>query len=193
MCRVALDMLEDAGYRRRSTTGYYHPERVGRYCRFLDYYWRTEPMIGFGVGSKSVVGNRCWTNVRSMTDYIKRLNNNETVLDFATHMTKRQEMLRIMIRGLKVCEVHKKEHFYDRFGVEMETVFPDEIKSLVEQGLITNDSNKIALTKEGQVYSSNVFEKFYTEDDLREPEEGEVQFGISDLVLRETPQQIAVQ
>ena len=193
MCRVALDMLEDAGYRRRSTTGYYHPERVKRYCRFLDYYWRTEPMIGFGVGSKSVVGNRCWTNVRSMTDYIKRLNNNEAVLDFATHMTKRQEMLRIMIRGLKVCEVHKKEHFFDRFGVEMETVFAEEIKSLVEQGLITNDSNKIALTKEGQVYSSNVFEKFYTEDDLREPEEGEVQFGISDLVLREIPQQIAVQ
>ena len=115
-----------------------------------------------------------------MTDYIKRLNNNETVLDFATHMTKRQEMLRVMIRGLKVCEVHKKEHFSDRFGVEMETVFADEVNSLVEQGLITNDSHKIALTKEGQVYSSNVFEKFYTEDDLREPDEGEVQFGIPD-------------
>ena len=193
MCRIALDMLEDAGYRRWSTTGYYDPERVQRYCRFLDYYWRTEPMIGFGVGSKSVVGNRCWTNIRSITEYIKRINNNETVLDFATHMTKRQEMLRVMIRGLKVCEVHKKEHFYDRFGIEMETIFSDEINSLVKQGLITNDAEKISLTKEGQVYSSNVFEKFYTEDDLREPEEGEVQFGISDLVLRETPQQIAVQ
>jgi oxygen-independent coproporphyrinogen-3 oxidase len=187
MCRVALDLLEEAGYRRWSTTGYYHPERVDHYCRFLDYYWRTEPMIGFGVGSKSVVYNRCWANIRSMSEYIKRVESGEGVLDFATHMTKRQEMLRVMIRGLKVCEVSKK-HFYDRFGVEMETIFSREINELVEGGFITNDSEKISLTREGQVFSSNVFEEFYTEDDLREPEDGEVQFGISDLVLRDSTQ-----
>lgn len=190
MCRVALDLLEEAGYRRHSTTGYYHPERTRTYCRFLDYYWRTEPMIGFGVGSKSVVHNRCWTNVRGMSEYLKRNENDESVLDFATHMTKRQEMLRVMIRGLKVCDVSKKD-FYDRFGVEMETIFSAEINALVEGGFIVNSPDEIYLTREGQVYSSNVFEEFYTEDDLREPEEGEVQFGISDLVLRDNSQPAA--
>ena len=190
MCRAALDIMEAAGYRRWSTTGYYHPERVSRYCRFLDYYWRSWPMIGFGVSSKSVIHSRAYTNIRSMKDYIKRIADGESVLDFATFMSKRQEMLRVMIRGLKVCEVSKAD-FYDRFGVEMEIIFKEEINDLVARGFLVNVADRVYLTREGQVFSSNVYEEFYTEDDLREPEEGEVQFGISDLVLRNSPPEVA--
>ena len=190
MCRVALDIMEAAGYRRWSTTGYYHPERVSRYCNFLDYYWRSWPMIGFGVSAKSVIYSRAYTNIRSMTDYIKRIANEESVLDFATSMSKRQEMLRVMIRGLKVCEVSKVD-FYDRFGVDMETIFANEVNDLVARGFLINEPDRVYLTREGQVFSSNVYEEFYTEDDLREPEEGEVQFGISDLVLRNNSTAVA--
>lgn len=190
MCRMALDIMEAAGYRRWSTTGYYHPERASRYCHFLDYYWRSWPMIGFGVSSKSVIHNRAYTNVRSITDYTKRLAADESVLDFATFMSKRQEMLRVMIRGLKVCEVSKVD-FYDRFGVEMESVFSREVQELVDRGFLINAADHVSLTREGQVFSSNVYEEFYTEDDLRDPEEGEVQFGISDLVLRSSPPLVA--
>jgi oxygen-independent coproporphyrinogen-3 oxidase len=190
MCRAALTIMEDAGYRRWSTTGYYQPETVSRYCRFLDYYWRSWPMLGFGVSSKSVIYDRAYTNIRSMQEYIKRIAKGDSVLDFATHMSKRQEMLRVMIRGLKVCEVSKVD-FYDRFGVEMETIFAKEIADLVERGFVVNDLERVYLTREGQVFSSNVYEEFYTEDDLRAPEEGEVQFGISDLVLRAESAQAA--
>jgi len=190
MCRAALDIMEDAGYRRWSTTGYYHPERSSHYCRFLDYYWRSWPMIGFGVSAKSVIYNRVYTNIRSMKDYLQRIADGESVMDFATNMSKRQEMLRVMIRGLKVCEVSKVD-FYDRFGVEMETIFAKEINDLVARGFLINEGDRVYLTREGQVFSSNVYEEFYTEDDLREPEEGEVQFGISDLVLRSSSTQSA--
>jgi len=190
MCRVALSLMESAGYKRWSTTGYYHHERISRYCRFLDYYWRSWPMIGFGVSSKSVIYNRAYTNIRSMQEYIKRIAADEPVLDFATFMSKRQEMLRVMIRGLKVCEVSKVD-FYDRFGVEMETIFAKEINELVDRGFLINDLDRIYLTREGQVFSSNVYEEFYSEDDLREPEADEIQFGISDLVLRTKSAEIA--
>lgn len=147
-------------------------------------------MIGFGVSAKSVIYSRAYTNIRSMTDYIKRIASEDSVLDFATHMSKRQEMLRVMIRGLKVCEVSKVD-FHDRFGVEMETIFASEINDLVARGFLINEPDRVYLTREGQVFSSNVYEEFYTEDDLREPEEGEVQFGISDLVLRNNSTAVA--
>lgn len=181
MCRVALDMLEEAGYTRGSTTGYYHPEVVPRYCRYLDYYWRTWPLIGFGVGSKTVITPKVYTNIRSMREYITRIEDGQSIMDFATNMTKRQEMLRFMIRGLKMCEVSKPE-FYDRFGVEMMTIFAAEVDDLVEKGLAVDEADSVSITREGQVFSSNVYENFYTEEDLRPPREGEVQFGISELV-----------
>jgi oxygen-independent coproporphyrinogen-3 oxidase len=173
--------LLDAGYKPRSTSGYYHPERSSEYCRFLDYYWRTWPMIGFGVSSKSVVGNRLWTNVKPLNDYMNRIDKGESVMDFATYLDKPGEMRRVMIRGLKMCEVGKPE-FYQRFGVSMETVFGKEIQELVEDGLLENDEERIVLTPKGRTFGPNVYQKFYTEHDTSPVQQGEVQFGISEII-----------
>jgi oxygen-independent coproporphyrinogen III oxidase len=182
MYEYAVDQLEEAGFLARSNSGYYHPDRTSRYCRFLDYYWRTWPMIGFGVSSKSVVHNRLWTNIKPLNDYIQRSENGEPVLDFATFMSKDTEMRRVMIRGLKMCEVFKDD-FIERFGVPMEQVFGAQIKSLIDDGMAVDEPNRLALTKKGRTYGTNVYERFYTDDDLKPPQPGEVQFGISMLVL----------
>ncbi len=177
----AVDELEAVGFRARSNSGYYHPERTKRYCRFLDFYWRTWPMIGFGVSSKSVVHNHLWTNLKPLHEYIERSEKGESVMDFATHMSKDQEMRRVMIRGLKMCEVSKQE-FEERFGIPMEEMFPGELQGLVDDGLLINEPSRVVLTKKGRTYGTNVYERFYTKDDLRPAVSGEVQFGISTLV-----------
>jgi len=182
MCRVAFDVLEDAGYRRFSTSGYFDPRRVDTYSRYLEYYWRTWPLIGFGVSSKTVIGDRLYTNLRPIREYIERVSSGAPPIDFATWLTKEQEMRRVMIRGIKMCEV-LKEDFRARFGVPVDAVFGEEIRALVRRGLIEEDSVSIKLTREGQVFSSNVWESFFTSDDLRPPTEDEVQFGLSELVL----------
>jgi oxygen-independent coproporphyrinogen-3 oxidase len=182
MCRLAFDMLEDAGYVRFSTSGYYDPKRIGTYCRYLEYYWRTWPLIGFGVSSKSVIQDRLYTNVRSIREYIDRVSKGVPLLDFATRLTKDQEMRRVMIRGLKMCEVSKPE-FMKRFGVPMESVFGREIAELRARGLIEDTADHISLTREGQVFSSNAWESFFTQDDVRPPAANEVQFGLSELIL----------
>ena len=182
MCQLAFDMLEQAGYRRYSTSGYYHPGRFDTYCRYLEYYWRTWPLIGFGVSSKSVIYDRLYANIRPIKKYIERVNAGESILDFATRMNRDQEMRRVMIRGLKMCEVSRAD-FRARFGVPMETVFGREIEDLIARDLIAGTEEDIHLTRRGQMFSTNVYETFYTEDDLRKPEEGEVQFGISELVM----------
>jgi oxygen-independent coproporphyrinogen-3 oxidase len=182
MCRLSYDTLEDSGYRRFSTSGYFNPKRHDTYSRYLEYYWRTWPLIGFGVSSKSVIHDRLYTNIRPLKDYIERVNNNQSLLDFATRITKDQEMRRVMIRGLKMCQVSKLD-FLSRFGVAMETVFAAEIDGLVARGLIESTPDQIRLTREGQVFASNAWETFFTNEDFRPAKEGEVQFGLSELVL----------
>jgi oxygen-independent coproporphyrinogen-3 oxidase len=174
---AAAELTQD-GFLPRSTSGYYNPERHPTYCRFLDYYWRTWPMIGFGVSSKSVVENHVWTNVKPLKEYMRRVEANESVLDFGVVMTKPQEMRRVMIRGLKMCTVDKAD-FLARFGVEMEMVFAKQIEQLMAVGLLENLEDQIRLTPKGRVYGPNVYSAFYTEDDVRPVTKGEVQFGIS--------------
>lgn len=181
MYRYAMERLGQAGFVPRSNSGYYHPDRTRRYCRFLDFYWRTWPMLGFGVSSKSLAGSHVWVNVKPLQTYFDRIDRRESVMDFGTMMTKPQEMRRVMIRGLKMCEVSKVE-FVERFGVEMDDVFAAELASLAADGLLVNEADRVSLTPQGRVYGTNVYERFYTDDDLRPPAPGEIQFGISQLV-----------
>lgn len=182
MALTAFTMLEEAGYVTGSTSGYYRPDRCPTYCAFLDYYWRTWPMIGFGVSSKSAIHEFMYTNITDIKDYVARIERGEPVLDFSTYLTKEQEMRRVMIRGLKVGNVSKAD-FRARFGVSMELVYGTTMKRLVADGYLVDGEEDIHLTRKGQLYSNAVWEQFYTEDDLRPPKENEVNFGLSELIL----------
>ncbi|MEV7936385.1 coproporphyrinogen-III oxidase family protein [Kitasatospora sp. NPDC088264] len=182
MYEYAIDALEAAGFARRSSTGYYHPDRCADYSRFLEYYWRTWPMIGFGVSSKSVIHDRLFVNVKPLKKYYEMVGSGQIPLDFATYLTKEQEMRRVMIRGLKMCEVNRPD-FHDRFGVTMEAVFGAEIEQLVDKGWLEERGTDVyALTRLGQLLSTNVYELFYAPEDLSPAEGDEVRFGISELV-----------
>lgn len=178
MTNLAYDILEVNGFKRWSNCGYYHPERTNHYCVFMEYYWRTYPMIGFGVSAKSVLGQRVYTNIASFEEYIKRINNNLSPLDFSVKMTKRQEMLRVIIRGLKVCFIDK-QLFFEKFGVTLYSIFKNEIDYLLQKGWINDLNDKIELTREGQVYDRSVYSVFYTDEDLKPTKEGEVFYGLS--------------
>src|SRR5262249_30333698 len=102
-------------------------------------------------------------------------------MDFATYLSREQEMRRVMIRGLKTCTVSRSE-FRKRFGIDVELVFGSEIDALVSEQLLRYEDDDIVLTRSGQLYSTNVYERFFTEDDLAPPAPGEVRFGISELV-----------
>lgn len=182
MAVTAFELLENAGYVTGSTSGYYHPDRADRYCRFLDFYWRTWPMIGFGVSSKSAIHQFMYTNITNIRQYIDRLERGEPVLDFSTYLTKEQEMRRVMIRGLKVGYVYRSD-FKSRFGISMDLLYGDILKDLVADGYLTDDGEEIRLTRKGQLYSNAVWENFYSEDDLAPAKANEVKFGISELIL----------
>lgn len=182
MAECAFELLEGAGYVTGSTSGYYRPDLCAEYCRFLDYYWRTWPMIGFGVSSKSAIREFMYTNITNIREYIGNIAAGKPVLDFSTYLTKEQEMRRVMIRGLKVGNVYKSD-FKTRFGVPMHLVYGDTIRALIDQGYLTEREDEIALTRKGQLYSNAVWENFYVADDLGPAQDGEVKFGISELVM----------
>lgn len=181
MYAYAIDALDAAGFQRTSSTGYYHPDRSPQYSRFLEFYWRTWPMVGFGVSSKSVVHDRLYTNVKGLKRYYELIEEGRIPLDFATYLTKDQEMRRVVIRGLKMCSV-SRSGFKQRFGIDIDMMFGTQLAELTEQGYLVDEGDDIVLTRKGQIHSTNVYERFYTDDDLSPAKPGEVRFGISELV-----------
>ena len=182
MYQHAASMLESGGFTPASVSGYFHPSRTPEYCRFLEFYWRTWPMLGFGVSARSAVHDRLWVNVKGLRAYSQRIDQGRWAYEIGTRMTRSQEMRRVMIRGLKACKVDKTE-FMNRFGVEPTAVFATQLASLAADGLLEESPAEIRLTALGRAFAPNVFARFYVEEDLRAPESGEVQYGISHLVL----------
>lgn len=179
MTNEAYDILEKAGFKRWSNCGYYHPDRTSHYSLFMDYYWRSWPMIGFGVSAQSVVGKKIWTNTPEIDDYLQRVNNHLSPMNVCTTMSTRQEMLRFVIRGFKACYISKNE-FYNRFGVELSDVFSTELNYLKSKEWIFETENSFNLTRDGQVFDRDVYTVFYTEDDMKAPEKtGQVWLGLS--------------
>lgn len=179
MTNEAYDILESAGFKRWSNCGYYHPDRVNHYSLFMEYYWRTWPMIGFGVSAQSVVGKRIWTNIPEIDEYVKAIEAGKCPMNVCTIMTTRQEMLRVVIRGFKACYIDKHE-FFNRFGCELMDVFSEQLHYLIQKGWIIETEDRFELTREGQVFDRDVYTVFYTEDDMKAPnKKNEVWLGLS--------------
>jgi oxygen-independent coproporphyrinogen III oxidase len=174
----AVQRLEAAGYEADSVNGYVDRTMAAQYCRYLEYYWRLRPLLGFGVSSRSAFGDRLWHNSNSLTSYLAAIKEDRLPIDLGCIMTRQQEMRRFMVRGLKACIVSKAE-FLGRFGFEMERVFGAELARLTAVGAITETEDAISLTRKGRAFAPNVYQQFFTPLDLSETSAGEVKYGVS--------------
>jgi oxygen-independent coproporphyrinogen-3 oxidase len=181
MYEDAADLVEASGFLPASTNGFRHPDRTDRYSTFLDYYWKTLPLLGFGVSARSAAGGRLWSHTRDLSAWSRSVSEGKLPVDFYTRLTRRQEMRRVMLRGLKTLVISRAE-FAERFGVPIEAVFDAELRDLAAAGLIAFEPDRIALTRKGRAYCTNVFDRFLTEDDRTQPAQGQVQWGLSALV-----------
>ena len=181
MYEEAADLVEANGFLPASTNAFRHPDRTPRYSTFLDYYWKTLPLLGFGVSARSAAAGRLWSHTRNLSTWSRIVAEGKPPVDFYTRLTRRQEMRRVMLRGLKTLAISRDE-FVERFGVTMESVFDTELRDLALAGLIAWEPVHVVLTRKGRAYCTNVFDRFLTEDDRTPPAEGQVQWGLSALV-----------
>lgn len=174
----AVRLLEAAGYVAESVNGYVDHDLARSYCRYLDFYWRLRPLIGFGVSSRSAMGNQLWRNCTGLADYFAAIDDGRLPIDLGCTMTRQQEMRRFMVRGLKACAVAKAD-FVDRFGVAMDDVFGAELGSLLEKEAVVDRDGVVSLTHAGRAFAPNVYQHFFTDADLGSAGKDEVLYGVS--------------
>ncbi len=135
-------------------------------------YWRGLPYLAAGAGAHGYVNGYRYSNVLRIKTYVDRLaahelrlTNYEFPLTPATvnqhRQTPQDDMSEFMMTGLRLTrEGVSAETFRERFGLELEAVFGEEIEDLVRLGLLAWQAERLCLTRRGRLLGNQAFMRF---------------------------------
>lgn len=146
---VASRLLESRGYQRYSAFHYARDET----SRHLYGQWQmlANNWIGFGMSAMSHIDGSIWFNDRNIDSYM------ETIMRKGGPDGSESQVLSDLGRmkfsftyGLRLREFPAAT-FADRFGQDIQTVFGDEIQTMVHQGWLTEIDGALSLTQRGML------------------------------------------
>ena len=158
MYLTAYNMLTQAGY---SAVGH------DRYSR-NEWHMRENCLNGWPWGGILTTGAGCfmgylqrfsYSNIESIDEYMKTVKSGKLPIQRLSESTDDEMMRREMSRLYLRLPVSKKE-FMEKFGKLPEDVFPKQLKSLKEKGLIEIDDKEVRITKQGEVWKGNIAWEF---------------------------------
>ncbi|OON97666.1 MAG: hypothetical protein ATN31_07915 [Candidatus Epulonipiscioides saccharophilum] len=183
MYSEAKRILNTYGFRQYEISNW---ARDNKLCRHNMIYWTLDEYIGLGLGASGYINNIRYTNTTNLKKYIQELTKDdisyvieEKNLDDMLHVIEEKnldDMLHIieeknlvtmkmsieefMFLGLRLSNGISKDEFRKRFGIDIKSVYKNEIaKWLAEKALLENDSY-FYLTNFGIDISNTVFASF---------------------------------
>ena len=158
---AAYKLLTEAGYK-----------AVGhdRYSR-VEWHMRENCLNGWPWGGILTTGAGCfmgylqkfsYSNLEDINEYMAAVNSGKLPISRLSESSPEDMMRRTMTRLYLRLPVNKKE-FMEKFGKLPEQVFPKQLHSLKEKGLIDIDEKEVRLTKLGEVWKGNIAWEFAPE------------------------------
>jgi oxygen-independent coproporphyrinogen III oxidase len=140
-------------------------------CKHNLQYWRNLPYLGVGAGAHGFANGFRTANVLSPVVYIQRCMDGQVyslpqtpAVEHLQVINTATEMAETMLMGLRlVREGISKDRFYQRFGQNLEDVFPDQITVLIADGLlewVDEHGERLRLTPRGRLLGNQVFMSF---------------------------------
>ncbi|MER2599015.1 MAG: radical SAM family heme chaperone HemW [Caldilineales bacterium] len=130
-------------------------------CRHNLTYWRNAPYLGFGPGAHSFAAGQRWAAVRSVPEYIRRVQAGEPVTDFNETIDATLAMGETMILGLRLLrEGIPLERFATKHGLTLWQAFEAEVDELARLGLLERLPDRVRLTRRARLVGNQVFARF---------------------------------
>lgn len=162
--------LATFGFHRYEISNYARP---GYESRHNSGYWTEHPYLGFGAGAASYLilhdGRRVrWNNVRSLNRYLAG-QAEETACEEADRAGIREnieflsipdQMAEFMFLGLRRMEGIGVEHFRERFGVPVDSVYGKVIRRYTDLGMLEHKDGFLRLTDAGIDVSNTIMADF---------------------------------
>jgi len=159
MYELTEEALAQKGYRRYEISNYALP---GYECRHNIAYWRRENYLGFGLGAASLMENCRFTKPGDMDQYRNLLTGGGENAEGPAmapmaggfhrdiqRLSAGEQMEEFMFLGLRLTKGISAGEFCECFRVPIEDIYGGAFKRLKEQGLLSQEGDRIFLTKRG--------------------------------------------
>lgn len=156
MYHYAINELKKSGYEHYEISNF---SKKGFECMHNITYWKLDEYLGIGAGAHSFAENKRFSNIRNISQYIKGVIENN-IIEECTTQTYNDLISEYMFLGLRMVEGISKRAFKKRFGEAIENIYGNEINSLTEKGLLTQNKDNLKLTPIGIDFSNQVFVEF---------------------------------
>ena len=179
MYEIAGEVLSTQGFEQYEISNWAKRDQDGDLmsCDHNLQYWRNLPYLGVGAGAHGFSMGIRTENEPFPEKYIRILSYltdmpDKDLLPFPSTpatvnkntVSQREEMKETMFMGLRLTqEGISRKVFFERFGIELEKAFSQEIDQLLEAGLLmwdSNDKKVLKLTPRGRLLGNQVFMQF---------------------------------
>ena len=150
-------ILLEYGYHRYEISNY---AKKGFECEHNKGYWKCEDYLGLGLGSSSLIKGKRFHNTCDMDTYLQNSKNPEKIREDETYLTIEEKIEEFMFLGLRMTKGISKSDFKKRFNINIEEVYKEELRNLIEEGLINEEKDMLYLTDRGTDISNQVFVEF---------------------------------
>ncbi len=157
MYHFATDYLAQNGYLQYEISNF---AKKGYKSEHNCIYWNCTDYLGFGLNAHSYNEGIRFRNTDNLDVYIEANGNPQKLRTDITVVTPEEAMEEFMFLGLRMLEGIDVNTFYERFGVEINVIYGEQIRLLVKNGLLDRLNNKIFLTRKGIDISNKVFVEF---------------------------------
>ena len=175
MYLLAREAMSRRGYRQYEITNW---ARAGFESRHNLTYWRNRPYLGVGPGSHSYLRNFRFSNIRSPTEYIRRLSDGVEIprpmreltpraiegmpaVDTVETIDRPLEMAETLMMGLRLDSGVALSDFASRFGATLIQEYGEIIDDLTSLGLLETGGGCLRLTDRGRIFGNEVFSRFF--------------------------------
>ncbi|MCS6873615.1 MAG: radical SAM family heme chaperone HemW [Pyrinomonadaceae bacterium] len=151
MYKTMIECLENSGYVQYEISNF---ARSGFQSRHNLKYWRCSPVFGFGVSAFSFCDGRRWSNEKNIKKYIETVESGRLPINFTENVNLASEFAFL---GLRLADGINLDEYKQRFGFDLLEQFHDEIEKFQKLGLVEIKEGSLRLTKQGMIYSNEVF------------------------------------
>ena len=143
--------LKEKGFNRYEVSNFSKP---GFESKHNLLYWRNEEYLGVGLGAASYIGNKRYSNTKSLTQYLK----GERVKDEET-LTKEDQEFYFLMLGLRLEEGVSIDRFKKLYNEDLLVKYQDKIKELEERRLVQLKDGRLIVTKENLFILDYILQK----------------------------------
>ena len=150
MCQNAVSALKNAGYHQYEVSNYC---QFGHECRHNLRYWTGQDYLGLGPSAQSRIGTVRFGNVDNLSEYGRRLGDQEIPLASVEVMSKKQADRERVVFGLRLVNGVDIQGLEQLAGDEQWRLV---VQQLIEEGLLCNEEKTIRLTPYGRRFADSV-------------------------------------